>query len=229
MRNITVVAKKKGKQIEVHACSFPSTSYEVTEYPGYGYNAYKVYPMLPETIPCGANNTKLQFTNLEVAVGYTFTITVCNYAGCVNTSLEHDTTNWNCGPEDGHKVISTRQICDSKEDCPIGKRDEKELICQGSPFARNISLTIFLYMFLVLLLFALVKKKEYFKCRKHPNNPHDMATVGAEVLKLRTLMTDKSGVNFKVSSEVNANLLNLLYANFRIFTLNVMKTKTLTP
>ena len=184
--------------------------------------------MLPEDVECGANNTKLQFTKLEVAVGYTFTITVCNYAGCVNTSIEHDTTNWNCGPEDGHKIISTKQICDSKEDCPIGKRDEKELICQGSPFARNISLTIFLYMFLVLLLFALVKKKEYFKCRKHPNNPHDMATVGAEILKLRTLMADKSGVNFKVIQKLNYNFIDIIYY-CRIFTLNVMRTRNLTP
>ena len=87
---------------------------------------------------CGINNTKLHFIKLEVAVGYTFNIKLCNKAGCVNRTVEHDTTNWNCGPEDEHKIISTRQICDSKNDCPIGKRDEQEIICQGSPFARNI-------------------------------------------------------------------------------------------
>ena len=147
---------------------------------------------------------------------YTFIIEVCNYAGCANTSVEHDTTNWHCGPEDDHKVklflsqqqfkystsllqkITTDKICNSKPDCPIGKRDEQELICQGSPFARNISLTIFLYMFLVLLLFALVKKKEYFKCTKHSHKQQDIAAIATEVSYLRSLMVDKSGIEFKV-------------------------------
>lgn len=60
------------------------------------------------------------------------------------------------------------------------------------------SLTIFLYMFLVLLLFALVKKKGYFKCSKHPNNPTEVAAIGNEVIHLKSLMADKSGVEFKV-------------------------------
>ena len=94
--------------------------------------------------------------------------------------------------------ITTDKICNSKPDCPIGKRDEQELICQGSPFARNISLTIFLYMFLVLLLFALVKKKEYFKCTKHSHKQQDIAAIATEVSYLRSLMVDKSGIEFKV-------------------------------
>ena len=73
-----------------------------------------------------------------MAGGYTFNIKLCNKAGCDNRTVKHATTNWNCGPEDDHKIITTREICDSKYDCPIGKRDEQEIICQGSPFARNI-------------------------------------------------------------------------------------------
>ena len=42
--------------------------------------------------------------SLEVGEGYTFNITVCNLAGCVSTTKEHDTANWNCGPEDHFKV-----------------------------------------------------------------------------------------------------------------------------
>ena len=63
------------------------------------------------------------------------------------------------------------------------------------------SLTIFLYMFLVLLLFALVKKKGYFKCSKHPNNPQEVSAIGNEVVHLKSLMADKSGVEFKVRME----------------------------
>ena len=62
------------------------------------------------------------------------------------------------------------------------------------------SLTIFLYMFLVLLLFALVKKKKYFKCSKHPNNPQEVAAIGHEVVHLKSLMANKSGVDFKVGN-----------------------------
>ena len=46
--------------------------------------------------------------SLEVGEGYTFNITVCNLAGCVSTTKEHDTANWNCGPEDHFKVDSMR-------------------------------------------------------------------------------------------------------------------------
>ena len=92
----------------------------------------------PHQLQCGHNKTELRFTKLEVAGGYTFNIKLCNKAGCDNRTVKHATTNWNCGPEDDHKIITTREICDSKYDCPIGKRDEQEIICQGSPFARNI-------------------------------------------------------------------------------------------
>ena len=44
------------------------------------------------------------YLSLEVGEGYTFNITVCNLAGCVSTTKEHDTANWNCGPEDHFKV-----------------------------------------------------------------------------------------------------------------------------
>ena len=53
-------------------------------------------------------------------------------------------------------------------------------------------------MFLVLLLFALVKKKGYFKCSKHPNNPQDVAAIGNEIVHLKSMMADKRGVEFKV-------------------------------
>ena len=42
--------------------------------------------------------------SFQVAVRYKFEIIVCNYAGCRSTEVGHDTTNWNCGPEDDHKV-----------------------------------------------------------------------------------------------------------------------------
>ena len=118
----------KGKSVENHTCEFS----------GRRQRELSMYETHHEEEKCGINRTELHFTKLEVAVGYTFTIELCNKAGCVNKTVEHDTTNWNCGPEDDHKIISTRQICDSKNDCPVGKRDEQEIICQGSPFARNI-------------------------------------------------------------------------------------------
>ena len=101
------------------------------------------------------------------------------------------------------------------------------MICQGSPFARNISLTIFLYMFLVLLLFALVKKKEYFKCTKHSHKQQDIAAIATEVSYLRSLMVDKSGIEFKVFYLIMKFF--FIRNNFcSLFTLNVMKTRTLT-
>ena len=42
---------------------------------------------------------------------YKFEIIVCNYAGCRSTEVGHDTTNWNCGPEDDHKVYTLINIC----------------------------------------------------------------------------------------------------------------------
>ena len=42
------------------------------------------------TAHCGLNNTELHFTKLEVAVGYTFNIKLCNKAGCVNRTVEHE-------------------------------------------------------------------------------------------------------------------------------------------
>ena len=44
--------------------------------------------------------------SFQVAVRYKFEIIVCNYAGCRSTEVGHDTTNWNCGPEDDHKVYT---------------------------------------------------------------------------------------------------------------------------
>ena len=65
-------------------------------------------------------------------------------------------------------------------------------------------------MFLVLLLFALVKKKKYFKCSKHPNNPQEVAAIGNEVVHLKSLMANKSGVDFKVWRAVVLVLIFLL-------------------
>ena len=116
----------QGKAVELHTCQFVGRQQRELSEPHH------------HQLHCGQNNTELHFTKLEVAVGYTFNINLCNKAGCVDKTVKHDTTNWNCGPEDDHKIISTRQICNSKDDCPVGKRDEQEIICQGSPFARNI-------------------------------------------------------------------------------------------
>ena len=65
-----------------------------------------------------------------------------------------------------------------------GERDEQELICQGGPFARNVSLVIFLYVFIVLLLFVITKKTGAFKCTKHPV---DKAATNAVSLKIMTV------------------------------------------
>ena len=117
----------QGKAVENHTCQFAGRQQrQLSEVDHY------------HQLHCGQNKTELQFIKLEVAGGYTFNIKLCNKAGCDNTTVKHATTNWNCGPEDDHKIITTREICDSKYDCPIGKRDEQEIICQGSPFARNI-------------------------------------------------------------------------------------------
>ena len=94
--------------------------------------------------------------------------------------------------------INTNEICNNIVDCPNGKRDEQEIICQGSPFARNISSTIFLYMAAILLLFAIVKKRGYFKCDKHVYDKQDIATYSSQLSHLRSLMVDKSGIEFKV-------------------------------
>ena len=64
------------------------------------------------------------------------------------------------------------------------KRDEQELICQGEPFARNVSLVIFLYVFIVLLLFVIIKKTRAFKCTKHPV---DLAATQAVSLQIMTV------------------------------------------
>ena len=140
LQNITVTATKQGIIVEQHSCTFHNLKRDRLS-----------YKLISDVGECCNNETKFQFTKLEVAVGYSFSIEICNFAGCDAKEKEHDTTNWNCGAEDGHTTISTRQICDSKPDCQIGKRDEQESICQGSPFARNISLSIFAYMFVVLI------------------------------------------------------------------------------
>ena len=107
MQNITVIARKKEKEIEKHTCVFPKDIF--LEFGDRTYDTSFMYELVSDRDGyCGSNNTKLQFTKLEVAVSYTFTIIVCNYAGCVNTTVQHDTSNWNCGPEDQHKVSAIK-------------------------------------------------------------------------------------------------------------------------
>lgn len=189
LQNITVTVTKIKKEevIEKHSCTFPNHNLDRLS-----------YTLISNVVECKANETKFIFTRLEVAVGYTFKIEACNFAGCDTKEIEHDTTNWNCGAEDGHKIISTKQICDSKPDCPIGKRDEKELICKGSPFARNCSLSIFAYMFIVLLLFAIVKNRGYFKCKNHPDDPEEIKATGNEIVLVKSLMSDSNNNEFKL-------------------------------
>ena len=43
-----------------------------------------------------------------------------------------------------------------------------------------------------------MKKEEYFKCKEHHHDAHEVASVAAEVNQLRSLMADKSGIDFKV-------------------------------
>ena len=87
---------------------------------------------------CGSNNTELHFTQLRPANSYTFTVQFCTEELCFNKTVKHETSNFNCGPEDDYKIISTSQICDDTVDCPKGRWDEQEIICKGSPFVRNI-------------------------------------------------------------------------------------------
>jgi len=214
LQNITVTASKQGEMIEQHSCTFQHRKRDRLS-----------YKLISDVGECNNNETKFQFTKLEVAVGYTFVIEVCNFAGCDNTTTQHDTTNWNCGAEDGHKTISTRQICDSKPDCPIGKRDEQEQICQGSPFARNISLSIFAYMFLVLLLFAIIKNRGYFKCKDHPDDPDAIKATGNEIVILKSLMSNSNSNEFKLmysechedknSHSIMAAMINFIFS-FRL-------------
>ena len=44
-----------------------------------------------------------------------------------------------------------------------------------------------------------MKKEEYFKCKEHHHDAHEVASVAAEVNQLRSLMADKSGIDFKVT------------------------------
>jgi len=187
LQNITVTVTKKGEIIEKHSCTFPNKIEDRFS-----------YTLITDVPDCSVNETKFQFTKLEVAVGYKFKIEGCNFAGCDTKEIEHDTSNWNCGAEDDHKIISTRQICDNNPDCPIGGRDEQEVICQGSPFARNISLLIFAYMFIVLLLFAIIKNQGYFKCKNHPDDPEEIKATGNEIVHVKSLMSDPNNTQFKL-------------------------------
>ena len=69
-----------------------------------------------------------------------------------------------------------------------GKRDEQELICQGGPFARNVSLVIFLYVFIVLLLFVIIKKTRAFKCTKHPVDQAATQAVSVQILEVKDIL-----------------------------------------
>jgi len=171
LTNITVTAQQSGVIIEEYSCT-----------------------LLKNQIPfCGENITKFEFTKLEIAKRYEFVFKACNHAGCTNMTIQHDTQNFNCGEKDQFKKISTNQICNSIDDCPIGGRDEQGIICQGQPFARNVSLVIFVYMFLVLLLFGIVKKKEFFKCKKHPYNEREVKSISKEINNLKSMMTRNDG------------------------------------
>ena len=78
-------------------------------------------------------------------------------------------------------------------------------------------------MGLVLLLFAIVKKKGYFKCDKHIYDKQDIATLSTQVLHLRKLMVDKSGIDFKLaytechvdkdSHQMMASMINYILAH----------------
>ena len=83
-------------------------------------------------------------------------------------------------------------------------------------------------MFLVLLMFALVKKKKYFKCSKHPNNPQEVAAIGQEVMHLKGLMANKSGVDFKVWKAGDIDMLVLIFM-FSSPTPSVTRTRTPIP
>ena len=84
-------------------------------------------------------------------------------------------------------------------------------------------------MFLVLLLFALVKKKKYFKCSKHPNNSQEVATIAHEVVHLKSLMANKSGVDFKVWKAVRDLEMMVLIFLCSSPTPSVTRTRTPTP
>ena len=71
----------------------------------------------------------------------------------------------------------------------MGNRDEQELICQGEPFARNVSLIIFLYTVIVLLLFATIKRLKLFKCLKHPEDLDEIRAVSAEIVKVKDILS----------------------------------------
>ena len=75
----------------------------------------------------------------------------------------------------------------------------------------------------VLFLFAIVKKRGYFKCDKHIYDKQDILTYSSQLSHLRSLMVDKSGIEFKVTLIVTIyqpTCINI----FRWPTLSVMLT-----
>ena len=60
-------------------------------------------------------------------------------------------------------------------------------------------------MFLMLLVFVIGKKKNYFKSLKFRDSPSEESAVTAEeITRLKSLMTDQTGADFKV---VNSRIL----------------------
>lgn len=98
------------------------------------------------------------FVNLTVGSIYEFRIIACNRADCTKTELiKHNTQNYNCGKEDGYKQFGLKQLCDGVYDCTSGF-DEQEFKCQGNHIAKRMSLIIFVYVFIVLIIFVILKK-----------------------------------------------------------------------
>ncbi len=60
------------------------------------------------------------------------------------------------------------QVCDSVDDCPKGKRDEQEVICQGSPFTRYLYRVIFSMpiMCIFVSLFCKCRERNFEKANE---------------------------------------------------------------
>ncbi len=69
-----------------------------------------------------ARSLGIQLTSLTYSARFSITL----------NSAEHEIDDYICV-----------QVCDSVDDCPKGKRDEQEVICQGSPFTRYLYSVIF--------------------------------------------------------------------------------------
>ena len=63
------------------------------------------------------------------------------------------------------------------------------MICQGESFTRNVSLVIFPYTLVVILLFIIIKKLQIFKCFKHPGDVNKIRSASKEIVEVKNILS----------------------------------------